>query len=96
MGYFENIWTIFWGVAGLLILFAFLSALFTIIGDVFRDQDLSGWAKGGWMLLLIFLPLLGVLLYLIVRGRGMNDRSGPQSRHSYFDPGNRYDSRFII
>jgi hypothetical protein len=49
--------------------------LISIVGDVFRDQSLSGWAKAGWVLVLLFLPFLGVLVYLIARGEGMRERS---------------------
>ncbi|MFI6009212.1 SHOCT domain-containing protein [Streptomyces sp. NPDC051243] len=48
--------------------------LFRVVGDVFRDDALSGWAKAGWTLTVCVLPFLGVLTYLIVRGRGMGER----------------------
>jgi hypothetical protein len=48
--------------------------LFWIIMDIFRSPDLSGWAKAGWLLSVIVLPLLGVLVYLIARGDSMHDR----------------------
>jgi hypothetical protein len=54
---------------------AWLWILFTVIADLFRDHELSGWAKAAWVFFLIFLPFLGVLVYLIARGQGMRDRS---------------------
>jgi hypothetical protein len=54
---------------------AWLWILFGIFGDLFRDHELSGWGKAGWVLLLFVLPFLGVLIYLIVRGKGMRDRA---------------------
>jgi type VI protein secretion system component VasK len=54
------------------ILWIFL--LFWIIMDIFRSQDLSGWGKAAWLIFVIFLPLIGVLTYLIVRGRSMGER----------------------
>ena len=51
-----------------------LSILFTIIGDLFRDHDASGLAKAGWILALVVLPFVTALIYLIVRGKGMRDR----------------------
>ena len=48
--------------------------LFQIIGDMFRDKEMSGWMKAVWIVLLIFLPFLTALIYLIVRGRGMAER----------------------
>ena len=42
--------------------------------DLFSDSELSGWAKAGWSIVLIFLPWLGALIYLIARGRSMTKR----------------------
>jgi hypothetical protein len=53
----------------------YLWILITIIGDLFRDHQLSGWAKAGWIFLLLVLPFLGALIYLIARGEGMRDRT---------------------
>jgi uncharacterized membrane protein len=49
--------------------------LFTIITDIFRDHEMSGWAKALWILFLVFIPFLTGLIYLIVRGSGMRDRA---------------------
>ena len=49
--------------------------LIAIISDLFRDQELSGWGKGIWILFLVFIPFLSALVYLIARGNGMRDRS---------------------
>lgn len=42
-----------------------------VFADVFRRHDLSGWAKAGWSLAFLFLPLLGILIYIIVRPKEM-------------------------
>ena len=49
--------------------------LFTIIGDLFRDHEMSGWAKALWILFLVFIPFLTMFVYLIARGSGMRDRA---------------------
>lgn len=49
--------------------------LITVIGDLFRDQALSGWAKAAWVFFLIVLPILGTVIYLIARGEGMRERT---------------------
>jgi hypothetical protein len=49
--------------------------LFTIIGDLFRDHEMSGWGKALWILFLVFIPFLTMLVYLIARGSGMRDRA---------------------
>jgi Short C-terminal domain/Phospholipase_D-nuclease N-terminal len=54
--------------------------LFWIILDIFRSQDLSGWGKAGWLVFVIFLPLIGVLVYLIARGRSMSDRQAQDAK----------------
>jgi len=56
-------------------LVVFFWILITIIGDLFRDHELSGWAKAGWILLLVLVPFLGALIYLIARGEGMRERA---------------------
>ena len=57
------------------LLFAWIWILITVIIDLFRDHELSGIAKAVWVFFLVFLPFLGVLLSLIVRGNGMRDRA---------------------
>ena len=49
--------------------------LFTIIGDLFRDHKMSGWAKALWILFLVFIPYISMLVYLIARGSGMRERA---------------------
>ena len=53
---------------------AALMVWFRCLFDLFGDSSLSGWAKAGWALLLIFVPWLGALIYLIARGRSMTER----------------------
>src|SRR5687767_15793856 len=53
---------------------AALMVWFRCLWDMFSDESLSGWAKAGWALLLIFVPWLGALIYLIARGRSMTER----------------------
>jgi hypothetical protein len=53
---------------------AALMVWFRCLFDLFGDHTLSGMGKAGWALLLIFVPWLGALIYLIARGRSMNER----------------------
>jgi Phospholipase_D-nuclease N-terminal/Short C-terminal domain len=71
---------VFWT---LLVFFAWVSwimILFRVLGDIFRRQDASGWAKAGWIVFVIVLPFLGVLIYLIANGDEMGRRDVEQSR----------------
>ena len=56
-----------------------LWVLITIIIDIFRSQDLSGWAKALWFIFILFLPLIGVLVYLIARGGKMHEHAVRQA-----------------
>jgi Phospholipase_D-nuclease N-terminal/Short C-terminal domain len=49
--------------------------LITILTDLFRDHELSGWSKAAWVLFLVFIPFLTALIYLIARGSGMRERA---------------------
>jgi hypothetical protein len=49
--------------------------LITILSDLFRDHELSGWSKAAWVLFLVFIPFVTALIYLIARGTGMRDRT---------------------
>ena len=62
----------------LLILWIWLAV--TVVVDVFRSHDLSGWAKAGWVVLIVLLPLLGVLVYVIARGDKMKAHEVSQER----------------
>ena len=58
--------------------FAYLMILFNILGDLFRDKDTGGFVKAIWVIFLIVAPFLTALIYLIVKGRGMAERSAEQ------------------
>ena len=55
--------------------FIWLWLLIMVFSDIFRSQDLSGWAKGLWTVFVIFLPYLGVFVYLIARGSKMGEHA---------------------
>lgn len=54
--------------------FAFMMLLFRVFADVFGDSSLSGMGKFWWSVFIIFLPFLGLLIYVIARGNGMAER----------------------
>ena len=58
-------------VGQLALLFLWIWIAVTVLVDIFRSHDLSGWAKAGWIVLIVLLPLLGVPIYVIARGDKM-------------------------
>ncbi|MCM2576005.1 SHOCT domain-containing protein [Streptomyces meridianus] len=69
-----TVWIFLWVI--------WLVLLIRVIGDIFRDHDLSGGAKVGWLLFVIVLPFLGVFVYLTKRGTEMAKREELRSRRS--------------
>lgn len=58
---------------------AYLIIIFTIVGDLMRDHELSGWWKAVWIFLLILFPLVTGLIYFIFRGKGMAERAASEA-----------------
>ena len=65
---------LFWTFLMFFLFFAWLMLLFRIFGDIFRSEDMGGGGKALWTIFVIFLPFLGVLVYVIARGKGMAER----------------------
>jgi hypothetical protein len=65
---------VFWTMILFFFWLAWISVLVTIVMDLFRRDDASGWVKALWLIVLIFVPFLGVLGYLIANGDGMGKR----------------------
>ena len=75
-----NFGDFFWLLIWTFVFVMYLMILFQIIGDLFRDRDLSGWWKALWVIALIVFPFLTALIYLIARGRGMAERQAGEVR----------------
>ncbi|WP_314614885.1 SHOCT domain-containing protein [Streptomyces stackebrandtii] len=71
-------WTMLWFFVWIMWLFL----LFKVITDIFRDHELGGWGKAGWLAFCILLPYLGVLVYVIARGKSMGQRDVKQAKAS--------------
>jgi len=67
--------SVFWTMLIFVMWVIWIWLVVTVLVDVFRRHDLSGWGKAGWTVFVIILPFLGVLVYLIVHGTGMAERS---------------------
>ncbi|MDI9832127.1 MULTISPECIES: SHOCT domain-containing protein [unclassified Streptomyces] len=79
--------SMFWTLLWFFLWIMWFVLLFRIIGDIFRDDSLSGWGKTGWLIFVIVLPFLGVFVYLIARGREMGSReiAHAQAQQRAFD-----------
>src|SRR5262245_12776349 len=65
---------VFWSMLWFFLFFIWIWLLIAVFADIFRSDDLSGWGKALWTILVIVVPYLGVLIYLIVRGGKMRQR----------------------
>ena len=70
-----GLWDVFVSMFWFMLLFAWITLIINIFIDLFRDRSLGGGAKALWTVLLVFLPWLGALIYLVARGRSMNERA---------------------
>jgi type VI protein secretion system component VasK len=71
---------IFWSMIEFFLWVIWIWVLIWIFIDIFRSRDLSGWGKAAWFLFVLIIPLIGVLVYLIVRGDSMHERAVQQAQ----------------
>ena len=79
-GYSYPLLSVFWTILEIFLWVIWIWILIWILIDIFRSHDLSGWAKALWFLFVLFIPLVGVLVYLIVRGGKMQERAAQQAQ----------------
>ena len=70
----------FWTIFEIFLWVIWIWILIYVFIDIFRSRDLSGWGKALWFLFVLFIPLIGILVYLIVRGGSMHDRAVQQAQ----------------
>jgi hypothetical protein len=66
---------IFWTILEVFLWVIWFWILITVFIDIFRSPNMSGGEKALWFLFVLFIPLIGVVVYLIVRGDSMHERS---------------------
>lgn len=66
---------VFWTMLEFFAFVIFIYLVFTLATDIFRSDDLSGWAKAAWLVFILFIPVIGIFAYLIARGRSMRERA---------------------
>jgi ABC-type multidrug transport system fused ATPase/permease subunit len=70
----------FWTIFMIFLWVIWFWILITVFIDIFRSHDLSGWGKALWFIFVLIFPLIGVLVYLIVRGGSMHERTVRQAQ----------------
>jgi Short C-terminal domain/Phospholipase_D-nuclease N-terminal len=70
----------FWTILEIFLWIIWIWILIYVFIDIFRSRDLSGWAKALWFIFVLFIPLIGVLVYLIARGDKMHERAVQQAQ----------------
>jgi predicted PurR-regulated permease PerM len=70
----------FWTVFEIFLWILWIWVLIYVFVDIFRSHDLSGTAKALWFVFVLFIPLIGVLVYLIARGGEMHERAAQQAQ----------------
>lgn len=70
-----SVWNAIWVAFVAFLFITVLMMIFSIVVDIFRDKELSGWGKAAWLFFLVVFTLLTALVYVIVRGKGMAERS---------------------
>src|ERR1700742_2651166 len=73
---------VFWTMLVFFFWVIWIWILITVLIDLFRRHDISGWGKAAWALFVIVLPYLGVFVYLITQGKGMAERRADEIRAS--------------
>ena len=66
---------VFWSFLWFFLFFIWIWLLIVVFSDIFRSDDLSGWGKALWVIFVVILPYLGVFVYLIARGRHMQEHA---------------------
>ncbi|WP_329000122.1 SHOCT domain-containing protein [Kribbella sp. NBC_00709] len=70
-----SFWDVVWFIIISFAFVAYLMMLFSIVGDLFRDRETSGFVKAIWLVALLFFPLITAIVYVIARGKGMAERT---------------------
>ena len=70
---------VFWSMIIFFFWVIWIWIVITVLIDVFRRDDIGGWAKAAWVIFVVILPWLGVLIYLIAQHDGMQKRSTNQA-----------------
>jgi Short C-terminal domain/Phospholipase_D-nuclease N-terminal len=78
---------IFWSMLFFFVWVSWIMIVFRVIGDIFRRDDMGGFAKAVWMIFVVIAPFLGVLIYMMSQGNSMAQRGaeGARAQQAQFD-----------
>ena len=87
LAYTYPLLSIFWTMLEIFAFVVYFWLLITIYMDIFRNSEMSGGVKALWVLFILFIPLFGILVYLIVNGGKMHERAAQaaQQQQQAFD-----------
>ncbi|MFF7534356.1 SHOCT domain-containing protein [Streptomyces bobili] len=72
--------SVFWSMLLFFLWIMWFVLLFRVVFDIFRDDEMNGWGKAGWLAFTVLLPFLGVFVYVVARGKNMGRREIAQAR----------------
>lgn len=75
-----DLFDLFWSMLWFFLFVMWIYLFITLIADIFRSHDLSGWGKAAWIVGLLVFPILGSIAYVIARGEGMAERQIEQAK----------------
>lgn len=75
-----DLFDLFWSMLWFFLFVMWIYLFITLIADIFRSHDLSGWGKAAWIVGLVVFPILGSIAYVIARGEGMAERQIEQAK----------------
>ena len=84
--YIYPLFGMFWSILIFFLWIAWLMLLFKVLADIFRSQDIGGFAKALWLIFVILAPLLGTFVYLIARGGATSSRARADIMRNAADP----------
>lgn len=74
--------TFLWSLIVIFFMVVYFMMLFSVIVDVFRRREASGWKKAAWLIFLLFVPLVALVSYLVVNSDGMAERDIARAQRS--------------
>jgi predicted PurR-regulated permease PerM len=74
--------TFLWSLIVIFFMVIYFMMLFSVIVDVFRRRDASGWKKAAWLIFLLVVPVIALVSYLVTNGMSMTDRDVARAARS--------------